>query len=177
MNRKLLAIIAVCAIALSSTFASHSIGLQFSPYAVQRVSIDVPKEYVSNYGWDAKVGYRYLVDGKGSVGVDFNFSDYLYDGDNYLVLNAIAKCGVVIPSRIFFMDFDLGAGVGLRIYDSETKVYPTIATYLGFGCNVNKWLSLTAGAELNYAMQFHNTKAFNSTDIALLSRIGAMINL
>lgn len=179
MRKKLFVALAVFLLALTCTFASHSISFQASPYSVQKLSIQTSQEYVSEYGWGVKAGYRYSYADLAFVGADLSFSDYKYDEHNsrYLVLSTMAKYGFVIPMNNFYMDFDMGAGIDLRMFDSMTKFYPSFGVYMGLGYKVSEKVELTAGADFHAAWQTHATESLSSVDTSILCRIGARVNL
>lgn len=179
MNKKLIVVLTVMLLALTCTFASHSISFQASPYAVQKISIRTSQEYVSEYGWGFKAGYRYSYAENAFVGTDFIFSDFTYNKEEsrYIVLSTLANYGFVIPMNNFYMDLDMGAGVDLRIYDSVAKFYPAFGLSLGLGYKVSDRVELTAGTDLHVAWQTHNTEEFSSVDTGLLCRFGARVNL
>lgn len=179
MKKKLVVVLTVCLLALTSAFASHSVSLQVAPYAIQNIRFQTSKEYDSEYGFGVKAGYRYAYDDLAFVGADLSFSDYNYGDtdERYLVLSTLAKYGFMIPINNLYLDFDMGAGVDLRIYDSVSKFYPSFGFYMGLGYKFNEMIEFTGGADLHVAWQDHSTEAFSSTDTAILCRLGARVNL
>ncbi|MCR4676459.1 MAG: outer membrane beta-barrel protein [Sphaerochaetaceae bacterium] len=179
MKKRPIVLLVICLITLSCAFASHSVSLQASPYAIQKICFQTSTEYVSEYGWGVKAGYRYSYAESVFVGTDLSFSDYKYDetSSRYMVLSAKAKYGFKIPMNNFYMDVDMGAGVDLRIFDSIAKFYPSFGVYMGFGYKVSKKVELTAGTDLHVAWQTHETEDFSSVDTAIICTFGTRVNL
>lgn len=179
MTKRHFVILAVCVLSLTCVFASHSVSVQACPYAVQKVTLQTPAEYCSEYGWGAKFGYRYSFAEEIFAGVDLSFSDFKFkdDDNSYLVISALAKYGFVMPFDPLYLDVDMGAGLSLMTYDSVTGVYPAFGVYMGLGYRINEKVEITAGGDLNVAWQHPESEELGSTDVALLCRLGARVNL
>ena len=179
MSKKLLTVLVVGILALCAVFASdHSIEVQVSPFSFQKIKLNVPAEYNSQYGWGAKVGYRY-----GTVayaGADLSYSNYKYEGqDNrYIVWTLMAKGGVFVDiAKSFKVDMAIGAGADLRVWGDLAKFYPTAGFYLGGLFNVSEKVGVTAGADLRFAWQDNKDSAYSSMDTDVICSLGARVNL
>ena len=179
MSKKLLTVLVVGILALCAVFASdHSIEVQVSPFSFQKIKLNVPAEYNSQYGWGAKVGYRY-----GTVayaGADLSYSNYKYEGqDNrYIVWTLMAKGGALVEvCKAFKLDIAIGTGADLRVWGDVSRCYPTVGFYLGGLFNVNEKLGITTGADLRLTWQNNKVKAYSSRDFNVLCNLGVRVNL
>lgn len=179
MSKRILMVLVLGLLVLCSVFASnHSVEVQVSPFSFQKIKLNAPAEYDSQYGWGAKVGYRY-----GTVayaGADLSYSNYKYEGqDNrYIVWTLMAKGGVLVDlSKVIKVDMSLGAGADLRIWGDTKKFYPMAGFYLGGLFCVSEKVGITAGADLRFTWQDNKDSAYSSMDTNVLCNLGARVNL
>lgn len=181
MKRLLTSFVFVTFLSISLVFASaSSITVQASPYSYQFVKYELPIEYSSQYGWGAKVAYRYNCTHVISLGADLSFSGYKFSGvsEQYLVLSALAKVALILPvNEKIDIVIDVGGGADLRILNSRTKINPTAGFYFGFEYKASETVGIAAGGDLRYSWQTNSDSLYNSNDFAVMTELGVKINL
>ena len=181
MTKKVLAVLVVGILVLCAVFASKtSVEVQVSPFSFQKIKLNTPAEYDSEYGWGAKVGYIYNVTPQVYAGVDFSYSNFKIEkqDNRYLVWSLMAKGGVFVDiAKSFKVDMALQAGADLRVWGDLSKFYPTAGFYLGGLCSVSENLGLTAGADLRFAWQDNKDSAYSSMDTDVMLNVGVRVDL
>lgn len=181
MKKKLSLVILFIAFTVLSVSA-HSIYVQASPFSHQHIYFNEARiEHGSEYGWGAKVAYRFGFSEVGSVGADISFSDFKYDGssEHYLVLSALAKiaCNVGLSEKIG-LDLDFGVGADVRWFaDSQPKATPTFGIYMGLCYALNRNLEIAAGGDFRVSYQKSVDSYYDSSDVLALINAGVKVNL
>lgn len=195
MGKKILAVLAIGIVVLGAGFAKSVIEIQVSPFSAQKIMYRNTVEYNSQYGFGGKIGYSYNYNPYLYTGADVTYSNYnlyLYIGadvtysnykyaekqNRYVVFGLMAKTGFILGfGGAFKTDFALKAGIDLRHWGNSSKLYPTLGLYLGAFYSLNEKIAVTAGADLNVAVQENINPVYNSVDVALVCNTGVRVSL
>jgi len=184
MNKKVLLLVLIMVAAVPSLFAAdNTVLVAGSPYAKQFVSTNVNTEYQSEYGFGAKLGYRYIDNGV-FLGTDVGYQNFKYYNKGsetvaYLQnLQFLVKMGgkVRVAERISF-NLDIGGGLNVGISRGANNYYnPMVAAGGTISFRLGNNLAAVAGLDASLEWAKSKDSVYKSTQVNLVPHLGAEIN-
>lgn len=183
MNKKVLLLVLVMVMAVSSLFAVNNVVfVTGSPYAKQFVNSNVDTSFNSKYGFGFKAGYRHF-DNVFLWGADVAYQNYKYydketDTNTYLGnLQILAKVGgKIILSEKADLNGDIGLGVNIARSRSATNCNLVIAGNGSVSFYVSKMIAIVGGVDLSVSWSKSKNSVYKTTEWNIVPMLGAEID-
>ncbi len=183
MNKKVLLLVLVMVMAVSSLFAVNNVVfVTGSPYAKKVVNTSVDTHYGSNYGFGFKAGYRRHV-GIVLFGADVTYQNFKFknadtDTTAYLSdLQLLAKVGgKVILSEKADLNGDIGCGLNIGFSRVATNVNFVLAGSGSVSYYVTPKVAVVGGLDLSVSWGKTANSEFKSARWNLVPHLGAEID-
>lgn len=159
MRKKIIFTMLFCILALSAVYAGKaSFVAQISPYSLQTVPLS-DKTHVSDYGYGAKVGFRYDVRSDISLGADVELGVYKYDEfesdfDVFAVRLLFGYRYIFNPS--IYIQSEFGLSLDKKQISEASIKSVGLNMYLGCGYVISEQLTATLGTDIGAGFQKGN---------------------